>query len=166
MSMTSIDISVREGLGTYQTNTVQKMRASCTAGARQTAERLGEKLFGLSLSDVKQVPFNGPRGTTRWQLTAKEYFAWCWQSGLIDVGPKAPEGAIVFAKGMERPLVEVINVYARHGMGAAADQLLVPGVPEAEEGDPKVDALTKWVNWCAINNGSHIREGVVFGNNL
>ena len=38
------DITVRSAYGTYQTSTVQGMKASCTAGDKQAAQRLGEKL--------------------------------------------------------------------------------------------------------------------------
>lgn len=169
MSTTSIDILVREGLGTYQTSTVKKMRASCTVGPSQAAMRLGEKLFGLSsLHKVEPLAGDCPMGTTRWRLTARECFAWCWQSGLIQVGAEVPEGSIAFAKGMSRPLVEVLHVTARHAYRNAAGErnLLVPGVPEAEEGDPKVDALIRWIDWCAKSNGNTSREGVIFGRNL
>lgn len=39
-------VKVTFSCGTNTTSTVQGFRASCTAGARQAIERLGEKLYG------------------------------------------------------------------------------------------------------------------------
>lgn len=39
-------VRVRDAYGTYTTSTVCGFRASCTAGARQAVERLGQKLYG------------------------------------------------------------------------------------------------------------------------
>ena len=39
-------VKVKFSAGTYTTSTVQGFRASCTSGARQAVERLGEKLYG------------------------------------------------------------------------------------------------------------------------
>lgn len=66
----SVEITVRSMNGTYQTNTVQGVRASCTAGAMQAAQRLGEKLYGASLVRVQQLPDRGDFGSTHWQLVS------------------------------------------------------------------------------------------------
>ncbi|MDD5031178.1 MAG: hypothetical protein PHH58_17065 [Rhodoferax sp.] len=156
------DITVKSVCGTYQTNTVQGMRASCTTGDRQAAERLGEKLYGASLVTVSQVPVRGDHTCTHWQLYAEPVHAWAWASGLIEFGREVPEGAISFATGMAVPLRDLVGAVARHGKGKGEGQLLVPGVPEGETGKAKVDALTAWVEWCAKANGKKESNGVVF----
>lgn len=68
---TSAYITVHSVLGTYQTSTVSKLKASCTAGPKQAAERLAEKLFGSGQHTVKQLPAtNGDHNTTHWHLRA------------------------------------------------------------------------------------------------
>lgn len=79
-------------------------------------------------------------------------YAYCYASGLIGFGRKVPKGAIQIARGPTKPLRDTIDVLARHGKGASAGLLLVPGVPEAPESpDDKLkgDALAAWLAWCA-----------------
>ena len=156
------DITVRSVTGTYQTNTVKGMRASCTVGDRQAAQRLGEKLYGASLLIVEQLPRDSDMNLTHWRLHAESVHAWAWQSGLIEFGREVPEGAIRFATGMDVPLQERVGVLARHGQGKSEGKLLVPGVPEAATGAAKIDALIAWVDLCAKGNGTHPAGGVVF----
>ncbi len=91
--------------------------------------------------------------------------AWCWASGLIEIGDEAPvdrvggAGAIVIARGPKASLEGCLNVVARHGQGKSAGQLLVPGVPEAEGQQAKGDALAMWLDWCRQRKS---RYGVVF----
>jgi hypothetical protein len=79
--------------------------------------------------------------------------AWCWASGLIEMGDQAPTntddgaGAIVIAIGPKNSLDLALRVRARHGKGESAGKLLVPGVPEAEPG-AAIDALCDWIEWC------------------
>jgi len=78
--------------------------------------------------------------------------AFCWASGLIQIGTRTPPGAIQIASGRERDLRAVLDVLARHGKGESVGMLLVPGVPEAPESEDdkaKGDALQAWLNWCA-----------------
>lgn len=95
--------------------------------------------------------------------------AWCWASGLIEIGDQAPDdstdggGAIVIATGPKSSLKGVLSAVARHGMGASAGKLLVPGVPEAGTQKDAADALSAWLSWCAKNNGKKHRDGVQFG---
>lgn len=95
--------------------------------------------------------------------------AWCWASGLIEIGDQAPGdstdggGAIVIATGPKSSLKGVLSAVARHGMGASAGKLLVPGVPEAGTQKDAADALSAWLSWCAKNNGKKHRDGVQFG---
>lgn len=78
--------------------------------------------------------------------------AWCWPSGLIEFGSRTPNGAIQIASGKEVALRRTVDVLARHGKGASAGCLLVPGVPEAAQDETdaaKGDALAAWLKWCA-----------------
>lgn len=76
--------------------------------------------------------------------------AWCWATGLIEIGDQTPEGAIEIASGPKANLKGFLEVLARHGQGASAGQLLVPGVPEADGQKAKADALAQWLKWCAV----------------
>lgn len=105
-------------------------------------------------------------GKSFYDLT--EWFAWSWASGLIECGEKPPEqgqdgsGCIVFAKGPRAFLKGVLAVVARHGQGASAGKLLVPGVPEAIGPIQAVDAFIDWVEWCAKGNDKANRHSVTF----
>jgi hypothetical protein len=97
----------------------------------------------------------------------KQAQAWCWASGLIEIGEQMPadkadgSGAILIAKGPMDELEAVLSVVARHGKGASAGKLLVPGVPEAKSGNKKVDVLIAWLTWCKASRRVD-RLGVVF----
>lgn len=95
--------------------------------------------------------------TTFYEL--KPQVAWCWASGLIEFGDVAPEEAIVIATGPKFALKSQVEVVARHGKGASAGLLLVPGVPEAKSQKDKGDALAAWLRWRAKAKG---RDGVVW----
>lgn len=128
-------------------------------------------------SERTEVPKRGCKGVTQWvcpRCGCGSYYnmtpmlAWCWASGLIEIGEMAPEdkadgsGCIVFASGPEAFLKGAVTVMAREGQGASTGQLLIPGVPEAEDKIAAVDALKAWVAWAAKSNGSRRRNGVVF----
>lgn len=93
--------------------------------------------------------------------------AWCWASGLIEMGDKAPQnddegcGVIVIAAGPKCELKLALEASARRGRGAGAGQLLVPGVPEAETQKAAGDALDAWLVW-ASNTRMQNRNGVQF----
>lgn len=95
--------------------------------------------------------------------------AWCWASGLIEIGdelpPDSPDGggAIEIASGPKSSLRGVLEVVARHGMGASAGKLLVPGVPEANGQKAAADALSAWLGWCGHRKE---RNGVTFSKEL
>lgn len=109
---------------------------------------------------------------------AKDYYdltvtyAWCYQGGVIEIGETVPEddqeggGAIVFAKGPKSFMHSRLSTVARHGYGAGAGKLLVPGVPESDDPKERLDALIDWVEWCAKDNGRKGSNGVVFGRNI
>ena len=94
--------------------------------------------------------------------------AWCWASGLIEIGDTPPAdkadgtGAIVIADGPKSSLQVTLSVKARHGQGASKGKLLVPGVPEAENQQAAGDALSAWLKWCAKSNGKKHSNGVMF----
>lgn len=91
--------------------------------------------------------------------------AWCWASGLIEVGDTMPDvgpdggGAIQIASGPKAFLKGQLDVLARHGKGESRGKLLVPGVPEAESEQAKGDALAAFLAWCWKRKS---RSGVVF----
>lgn len=157
-------ITVTQKMGTYQTNSVDGLRASCTAGEHQAAERLGSKLYGASLVRVEPLTLKGGgAGVTQWTAHAEPVKAWATPDGLIDFGKEVPEGAVSFATGMDRVLRELVGATARHGKGAWKGRLLVPGIPEVKTQRQKMTALIAWVDWCAKANGKLSSKGVVYG---
>jgi len=88
--------------------------------------------------------------------------AWCWASGLIEVGDTVPEGAIKIAEGQSCDLKYQIDAVSRHCKGGLCLVRLVPGIPEAETQEAKADALAAWLDWCSKGNGKKHRKGVVF----
>ncbi len=128
-------------------------------------------------SERPYVPKKGCQGVTQSvcpRCNCSNYFnmtpmlAWCWKSGLIEFGEVAPNdeadgsGCIVFASGPDAFLKGRVSVLARHGQGASAGKLLIPGVPEAEGKMAAVDALRAWVAWAAKGNGNRRSNGVTF----
>jgi len=91
--------------------------------------------------------------------------AWCWASGLIEIGDSMPAdfanggGAIEIANGPKAFLKSRLDVLARHGIGASAGCLIVPGVPEADGQKAKADALGAWLKWCGARSS---RDSVNF----
>lgn len=65
--------------------------------------------------------------------------AFAWQSGLIEFASEVPAGALHIASGPEKDLRRVVGAWARHGR--QCEQLLVPGIPEADTEDAKLDVL-------------------------
>ena len=128
-------------------------------------------------SERHYVPKKGCKGVTELvcpRCGGRDYYnmtpmlAWCWASGLIEIGETEPKdaadgsGCIVFASGPAAFLKARVSTLARHGQGASAGKLLVPGVPEAEDKIAAVDALKAWVAWAAKGNGSRRSNGVTF----
>lgn len=73
--------------------------------------------------------------------------AYCFASGHIEFSTRIPEGALPIANGPERELRDFISPLARHAYDN--ETLLVPGVPEAEDQEAKLDALKKFVRWIS-----------------
>lgn len=95
-----------------------------------------------------------PRCGCRSYYNLTPLVAWCWASGLIEIGEAMPAdgpdggGAIQIATGPSFALRGALSAVARHGQGASAGKLLVPGIPEAEDEVAKADALAAWLAWC------------------
>ncbi|KAF1009087.1 MAG: hypothetical protein GAK28_00720 [Luteibacter sp.] len=73
--------------------------------------------------------------------------AYCYANGVIYFGTKVPHGAIAIASGPELPLREHIAATAR--LAYDNTTLLVPGVPEAEDQEAKLDALITHLHWLS-----------------
>ncbi len=90
--------------------------------------------------------------------------AWCWASGLIEIGDELPAGSpdgsgvIQIASGPEYALNAFLDVLAQHGKGASKGKWLVPGVPEAPDGDAALEALEAWLKWCGSRKA--MRDGI------
>ncbi len=99
----------------------------------------------------------------------REQVAWCWASGLIEIGDELPAdgpdggGAIEIARGPKFALKSQLQVVARAGMGASEGCMLVPGVPEVESQEAKAEALAAWLLWC---NKRAPRDGVTFSHEV
>lgn len=126
------------------------------------------------LSDWPDMPskkFGGCTESVCPSCGCKSYYdqtpqvAWCWASGLIEIGDAMPPedaeggGAILIASGPKSTLEGKLSVLARHGQGASRGKLLVPGVPEAEDEVAAADALAEWLAWCGKRKS---KAGVVF----
>lgn len=106
-----------------------------------------------------------PRCGCRSYYDCSPQVAWCWATGLIEIGDTLPadsqdgSGAIEIARGPKYALKGKLEAVARHGKGASLGRLLVPGVPEADGQTAKVDALLAWLAWCGKGT---VRDGVTF----
>mgnify|MGYP000849573698 FL=1 len=67
-------------------------------------------------------------------------YAYCFQSGEIEFGPRVPNGALPIVDGPDADVHRVVTANAR--LAYDNETWLVPGIPEGEgEGDEKLDAL-------------------------
>lgn len=108
--------------------------------------------------DVPSKRFGGctektcPRCGCRSYYDPRHQVAWCWASGVIEIGDALPAdkpdggGAIEVAEGPKSELDLAIGTLARHGHTRGV--LLVPGVPEAPDQRAAADALAAWIRWC------------------
>jgi len=118
---------------------------------------------------VRTKRYGGCREKTCPRCGCRSYYdctpqvAWCWPSGLIEIGDAMPadnadgSGAIEVARGPKYALKGQLSAVARHAYSLG--QLLVPGVPEAETQEAKADALGAWLDWCGKPKS---RDGVTF----
>lgn len=102
-----------------------------------------------------------PRCGARSYYDVTPFIAWCWASGLIEIGETCPDRAIKFAHGPKGHLESIISALARHGYGANARKLLVPGIPEAENQRAAGDVLKAFVAMAAKSRSAK-KYGVVF----
>lgn len=75
--------------------------------------------------------------------------AFAWASGLIEFGLSVPKGALPIASGPVKVLRDKIGVAARHAY--TPNELLVPGVPEADNQKAGLAALAAWIDWRAAD---------------
>lgn len=75
--------------------------------------------------------------------------AWCYRSGELVFGEDAPEGVIVIAE-VRGPTVEQLRekLETRARLAYDGETLLVPGIPEAKDGDAALKALAAWRDWA------------------
>ncbi|MBX3654142.1 MAG: hypothetical protein KIS62_12350 [Ramlibacter sp.] len=167
---TTVDVAVMQRTGTYQTAAVNGVKASCTAGEKQAAERFGQKYFGPAYTGVQLVEASAAFKPAVWRVNADpKAYAWCYATGLIEIHDTMPvdkpdgSGPVAFASGPRRALEESLSVLARHGQGASKGKLIAPGVPEAKNQKDAMTTLILWVNACALRNGQAKQHGVVYG---
>lgn len=121
--------------------------------------------------DVPSKRFGGCTESTCPRCGCRSFYdctpkiAWCWASGLIEIGDELPadspdgSGAIEIARGPAYALIAAMEVAARHGYQRG--ELLVPGVPEAATEREKGDALVAWIATWRGRKRSR-RDTVVF----
>lgn len=73
--------------------------------------------------------------------------AYCWASGLIEFGESIPDGAIELAHGPKSEIETFFDTVSRHGYGASAGKLIVPGLPEAETMSRRLGAVLEFLKW-------------------
>lgn len=84
--------------------------------------------------------------------------AYVWRTGVVEFGENVPEGAIEFAEGKGQKFIEDIQTSCRLAYPTYVDGVrqpdvyLVPGVPEAENGEEAVDAVTAFKRWTYKRN--------------
>lgn len=160
--MNELRIYVRYSGGAYNTNRIGRLSASSTSSAEAAARRMAEKVFGPALLHVDRVGEEVNCASVWCAVADSDRIAWCWSTGLIEIGEQLPAGAVQIARGAHRALAEVLGVVARHGKGKSAGLLLAPGVPEARNQQDGMTNLMLWVNRERVRNGSPSRFCVVF----
>jgi hypothetical protein len=71
------------------------------------------------------------------------YRAYCWRGGIIEFGPRIPDGALPLDRGTERSVRRRVEPLARHAYQKSV--LLVPGIPEAETDVAALEAYERFV---------------------
>lgn len=102
-----------------------------------------------------------PKCGCRSYYDMRPQLAWCWATGLIEIGDAMPDGAILVASGPKCELELRVGGVARTSR-TIPRQLLVPGVPEAPTEAEAFKALGDWLAWCAKRNGTKSARGVPF----
>lgn len=131
------------------------------------SDRLSKPRPRRSASEIEVADRVCPKCNAKPYYDCTPQVAWCWASGLIEIGDQAPadnedgSGAIKIATGPKYALKGCIEVLARHGRGDSEGKLLVPGVPEAEDQRSGTEALADWLEWCSGNRRAR-RDGIQF----
>ncbi|MCD6663481.1 MAG: hypothetical protein LT082_08785 [Comamonas sp.] len=129
------------------------------------ADRISRPRPRRSTSEISMSDMVCPRCGCKNYYDCTPQVAWCWASGLIEIGDAIPAespdggGAIEIARGPRYALDAQVGALARHGQGASSGKLLVPGVPEAGTQEAAGDALARWLAWCGARKS---RDGVVW----
>jgi hypothetical protein len=77
----------------------------------------------------------------KFYMVEKTLKAFCWATGLVQVDEATPEGALELASGPESVLKETLMAECRYSY---AGDPLVPGIPEATDGNSAVDAASEF----------------------
>jgi hypothetical protein len=112
--------------------------------------RAAQQLFDVI---TKQVDKGAKAAEAAPAKVARQVIAWCWATGLIEIGEELPDGAVEIVRGPAEQVHQEMEVAARHGYEGG---LLVPGVPEARSQRAKGQALVVWAQW----RGSRSRHGL------
>lgn len=142
-----------------------KLKCTRCRHVHTEADRISLPRPRRSTSEIQMSDMVCPRCGCKNYYDCTPQVAWCWASGLIEIGdampPDAPDGggAIEIAHGPKFALKGQLSVFARRGEGEGRRQLLVPGVPEADTQQAKGDALSQWLAQCGKRRS---RDGVVF----
>lgn len=147
------------------TSTYRPVKCTRCRFEHAEGDRISRPRPRRSTSEIQMDDLVCPRcgGKAFYDMTPQ--VAWCWASGLIEIGDVMPAdkpgggGAILIATGPKCSLRLGISVVARHGRGDGDRQLLVPGVPEASNQREAADALGRWLDWC---RGRKTRDRVIF----
>jgi hypothetical protein len=141
-----LEITVRYSTGAYNTNQVFGFRSSSTSSAWEAAKLQSRKVFGEwgpTLLHNLDAPADVYKGSGNLPI------AWCWASGLVEFGHVLPDDAQPIATGPEFNLLKELGAACRHGKGASAGSLLVPGIPEAPNEQEGLRALRAFIQWRA-----------------
>lgn len=141
-----LEITVRYSTGAYNTNQVFGFRSSSTSSAFEAAKGQRRKVFG-EWGPTMLHNVDTPDGV--YKCSGNLPIAWCWASGLVEVGHVLPDDAMPIAMGPEFNLLKELDVACRHGKGASSGSLLVPGVPEAPTVQEGLRALRAFIQWRA-----------------
>ena len=119
-----------------------------------------ERLYVASKKWAEVKESTCPKCGARSYYDMTPQVAWCWASGLIEIGNELPgDGAVEIARGPRYAINGQVSVHARHGYGESEGKLLVPGVPEAADQLSGLEALDRWLK--QINKRKPC-DGVVF----
>lgn len=122
------------------------------------------------LEDVYSKKYGGcyekvcPKCSCRSYYDYSPWFAWCWPSGVIEMGSTPPadkpdgSGCIVFAGGPRCELEGVIRTVAQRDYRDGT--LLIPGTLNADA--DTVEIVRAWIEQCELSNAKFAKRGVRF----